>query len=314
MRLDPRQMEMFLAVYRTGSLGRASQQLNLTQPAVSKAIRRLEHSLEVPLFEREPRGMVPTLFGEALVRHAELVGSELDRAVEEIAALRGAARGRAKLGGTPSVIEGLFPAAIGALLAERPGLAVTVREALEGELLEDLLKGEIDLAVAGGMRRIRDFPVTAETLFTDRVHVVCRPGHPLRQQRRPPVLQDLLRYPWILTDRDNVMWRRLSEIFYDAGLDPPEPAVETSSARLMTATLRDSDFLTWLPEGLVRGDLTAGTLALAAPGLAMWERQVVAVHRQRGLLPRPASLFLEVLRGLCSERGAPDARPKRVPA
>lgn len=123
-------MEMFLAVYRTGSLGRASQQLNLTQPAVSKAIRRLERSLDVPLFEREPRGMVPTLFGEALVRHAELVGSELDRAVEEIAALRGAARGRAKLGATPSVIEGLFPAAIGALLADRPGLTVTVREAL----------------------------------------------------------------------------------------------------------------------------------------------------------------------------------------
>lgn len=172
---------------------------------------------------------------------------------------------------------------------------------LEGALLEDLLKGEIDLAVAGGMRRIRDYPVAAETLFTDRVHVICRPDHPLRRQRRPPVLQDLLRYPWILTDRDNVMWRRLSEVFYDAGLDPPEAAVETSSARLMTATLHDSDFLTWLPEGLVRGELSDGSLALAAPGLVMWERQVVAVQRQKGLLPRPAALFLEVLRRLCGD-------------
>lgn len=296
-------MEMFLAVYRTGSLGRASQQLNLTQPAVSKAIRRLERSLDVPLFEREARGMVPTHYAEALVRHAELIGSELERAAEEIAAMRGTARGRAKVGGTPSVVEGLFPAAIAGLLARRPGLAVEVREALEGELLEALLKGELDLAVAGGMRRIRDYPVEVEPLYVDRVHVVCRAGHPLLQGQAPG-LQELRRFPWVLTDRDNVMWRRLSEIFYDAGLDPPETNVETSSARLMSSAVRDSDMLTWLPASLVQAELAAGSLAILAPGLACWERQVVAVHRQQGLLPRPAAAFLEVLRSLCRDRAA----------
>ncbi|MFC3228428.1 LysR family transcriptional regulator [Marinibaculum pumilum] len=304
MRIDPRQMEMFLAVYRSGSLGRASQQLNLTQPAVSKAIRRLERSLQVTLFEREPRGMVPTLYAEALVRHAELVSSELQRAVEEIAAMRGTARGRAKIGGTPSVIEGLFPAAISRLLGRRPALTVEVREALEGPLLEALLKGEIDLAVAGGMRRIRDYPVRVEALYVDRVQVVCRPDHPLRRAGGPPGLEDLQLYPWVLTERDNVMWRRLSEMFYDAGLDPPETAVETSSARLMTSVVRDSDFLTWLPEALVTEELRDGSLAVLAPERLSWERQVVAVQREKGSLPRPAAAFLETLRALCRSRAA----------
>ncbi|MEQ8348733.1 MAG: LysR family transcriptional regulator [Sneathiellaceae bacterium] len=297
-------MEMFLAVYRTGSLGRASQQLNLTQPAVSKAIRRLERSLQVALFEREPRGMVPTLYAEALMRHAELVSSELQRAVEEIDAMRGSARGRAKVGGTPSVIEVLFPAAIARLLGRRPALAIEVREALEGELLDDLLKGAIDLAVAGGMRRIRDYPVEVEALFVDRVQVICRPDHPLRRSPAPPGLEDLLPFPWVLTERDNVMWRRWSEMFYDAGLDPPEAAVETSSARLMTSVVRDSDFLTWLPEGLVADELRAGTLAILAPERLCWERQVVAVQRARGSLPPPAMAFLETLRALCRDRAA----------
>lgn len=296
-------MAMFLAVYRTGSLGRASQQLNLTQPAVSKAIRRLERSLEVPLFEREARGMVPTHYAEALVRHAELIGSELERAAEEIAAMRGAARGRAKIGGTPSVVERLFPAAIAGLLAHRPGLVLELREALENELLDALLKGELDLVVAGGMRRIRDYPVAVEPLYADRVHVICRGGHPLLAEPAPG-LSDLRRFPWVLTERGNVMWRRLSEIFHDAGLDPPETSVESSSARLMASAVRGSDMLTWLPASLVEAELAAGSLAILAPERAVWERQVVAVHRQQGLLPRPAAAFLEELRGLCRARFA----------
>ena len=83
MATDYRHLDVFLAVVQEGSLGRAAQALNRSQPAVSKAIKRLEESLEVPLFERDARGMIPTVYGEALLAHAELIASEAERARDD---------------------------------------------------------------------------------------------------------------------------------------------------------------------------------------------------------------------------------------
>lgn len=288
-------MEVFLAVSREGSLGRASRALNLTQPAVSKSIRRLEDQLEVALFDRSPRGMVPTEYGQALMQHAELISSETTRALEEIQALRGISKGRILVGATPSIISGILPVAVGRLLIERPGLAVQVVEAIEDGLLQALMRGEIDLAVIGSMRRIREYPVVAQPLYTDQVSVVCRPDHPLLG-RKALGLADLLEFPWVLPARDNVMWRRLSEFFYDRELDPPEPVVETTSASFMKAMVAGTDYLTYLPRLLIREDEAGGRLAVLSESLANWERQVIVVRRKEGSLPLAAGALIEELR------------------
>ncbi len=300
MALDYRHLDVFLAVVQQGSLGRAAQVLNRSQPAVSKAIKRLEDALEVPLFERDPRGMIPTVYGETLLAHAELIASEAARAREEIEALRGVAKGTVKVGAAPSIISGVLNRAVQQLLVERPGLRVQVLEHLEGGLLQALLRGEIDFAVAGAMRRIKDYPVTTETLYADRVVVVCRPGHPLTRKRSIG-LRDLLDFPWALTDRDNVMWRRLSEFFYDEGLDPPEAVIETTSANFMRALAADSDFLTYLPRALIRVDEQDGRLRPLSVDLAAWHRQVVLMRREKGSLSLAARSLLRELRQVCSD-------------
>jgi LysR family nitrogen assimilation transcriptional regulator len=63
---DPRQLRYFLAVVEKGSLSGAAQELNLSEPALSKSIRLLEQSLKVQLLERHARGMVPTVSGARL--------------------------------------------------------------------------------------------------------------------------------------------------------------------------------------------------------------------------------------------------------
>lgn len=315
-------MEIFLAICRAGSLGRASRELNITQPAVSKAVRRLEDHLQVRLFERDPRGMIPTVYGEALRRHAELITSEMRNAIDEIDAMRGAARGRVKVGGTPSVIEGPLARAVIRLLEKSPDLHVEVFEALEVELLDALLKGVVDIAILGRMRRVREYPVIEETLYVDRVSVICRAGHPLT--RKPDVaLGDLTRYPWILTNRENVMWRRLAEVFDNAGMDPPEARIESASAHFMVSTAVASDFLTWLPETLVRQHIREGELTVLAPEQVAWQREVVALRRRKGMLARAAAALLAELRAMFRDDGqAPAAiagpvaeagmRPRRI--
>ncbi|MDJ0948563.1 MAG: LysR family transcriptional regulator [Alphaproteobacteria bacterium] len=305
MSLDQRQMQIFLAVVREGSLGRASRALNLTQPAVSKAIRRLEDDLEVKLFERSPQGMMPTEYGEALRLHAELISTEMTRAREEIQALRGVSKGRILVGVTPSVAAGVLPRAVGRLLQARPGLTIRVTEGIEGELLQALMRGETDLAIIGAMRRIYEYPVAIEALYRDRVSVVCRTGHPLRRRKRIRPA-DLLDFPWVLPGRDNVMWRRLSEFFYDHDLEPPEPVVLTGSASFMRAVVAGTDSLSYLPRVLIQEDEAAGRLTSLSDHLAVWTRQVIVVWRKEGSLPLAAVALIEELKRLARE---PDFLP-----
>lgn len=293
--IDSRLMRVFLAVYHARSVGQASKELNLTQPAVSKAIRRLEGQLETPLFERDARGMSPTPFAEALLGHAEMITAEIATAEAEIAALRGVAKGRIKVGATPSLVVSIVPAVLTRLLAAK-GLIAEVREGIEDDLMQALARREIDLALLGNMRRLRDQPFIVEELLNDEVSVVCRPGHPL-QGAGPTALARLLDYPWALPERDNVMWRRLSEVFYAAGLDPPEATVKTSSATLMKALAAEGDFLTFLPRQLIAGEADRGMLTvLTTVPEAAWRRQVVAVRLQRATLPLPARAFIQTLR------------------
>ena len=305
MSLESRPLRIFLAVRRAGSVGRAAEALALSQPAVSKAVRRLEAELQVALFEREARGMVATPFGEALAGHAETVLGELESAADEIAAMKGVATGRVKVGATPSLVAGLLPRALDRLLARRPGLAIEVTEGIEDGLLDRLLKREIDLALLGEMRRVQAFPVIAEELMTDRVATVCRPGHPLTAAR-PVSLARLRDFPWVLTERSNVMWRRLAEIFQAAGLDPPEPVVRTGSATLMKALSAEGDFLSFLPRPLIHLEEAAGRLTVLPPPAPVWRRRVVALRRDRGALPLPARALIQTLRDLIA---GPTTRP-----
>lgn len=294
MTIDLRQLRVFRAVHRLGSIGQAARQLNLTQPAVSKIVARIEDELGVALFERSPRGMVPTPYADALAVHAELISSEMDEAVETIRALRGLSKGRVKVGATPSVIVGALPVAVEAMLVRHPGLVIEVREGTEDDLLPPLLRGEVDLVICGSMRRLLTLPVVVEPLFHDPVCVVCRPDHPLRR-KRGRTMRDLLDYPWVLPEQANVMWRRLSDFFTAAGLRPPEPAIETNSATFMKRIAARGDHLTYLSRVLTREDEAAGRLAALDPDLATWDREVVIVRREKGTVAPPARALIAAL-------------------
>ena len=107
MTLDVRSAAVLLECARRGSLGRAAAALNMTQPAVTRMLKRLEAGYGVPLFERTTRGVVPTVFGEALLPYAKLVVSEVANADDVIRQMRGASRGVVRVGGVASVVGGL---------------------------------------------------------------------------------------------------------------------------------------------------------------------------------------------------------------
>ena len=97
-RLKTRQLLLLQALAEEGNIHRAATVLSMTQPAASKLLKDLEDVLGVQLFDRLPRGMRPTWYGEAMIRHARMALASLDQAYDEVEALKAGRFGQVSVG------------------------------------------------------------------------------------------------------------------------------------------------------------------------------------------------------------------------
>lgn len=298
--MDSRRLHYFLAVYEHGSLGRAAAALNLTQPALSKSISQLETELKVKLFDRTPKGLVPTIYGETLSLHARAVQSELRHAEQEIALMTGAAKGEVRIGVTPSIAISLMPRIASVLHEQRPGIQLTVIEALMQHHAPALRRGELDL-VLGGWARGMDSDLATEVVCSDTVGVCARAGHPLAGRRAR--LAALLNYPWVMPPHTEFWLDHLDRSFVSAGLHPPSSAVMSNSASFITSMVRGGDFLSYLPRLLVEGHNEAGEIVvLDTPELAV-SIDVNVTFLARSALSATVSAAVDTIRDVCADGG-----------
>lgn len=295
MTFDVRSAAILLQCARSGSLGRAAQALNMAQPAVTRALNRLEAQLGVPLFERTTRGVVPTAYGAGLLPHAELLVSESANAEDLVRQMRGARRGLVRVGGVGSVTGGLLVAALTEARRRSPGLQVLLTEDLEDKLLERLKSGEIDLAVSP--EPYADDAIELATLeaFHDEVTVCARPGHPALDG--PGVtLAAAAGFDWALPPAETPVSREWLRRFHSRGLDPRAPALISRSVQVIKAAAMADDLMCWMPEPLVRDELAEGKLCRVAIEGLDWSRAFRVYRRRKGIPTPGAALFLEALK------------------
>jgi len=297
MSLDPRQLRAFLAVVEAGSLGRAAEALHLSEPAVSRIIKRLEAQLHVQLFERRTTGMELTSFGQALVPHANLLSTEADEAVDEINALRGLDRGMLRIGAVASAAIMILPAVLDLLLVRWPGLRVQITEAVEDKLLAALASNSIDVAISGAMSDSGDIVRIGEHGFQDRYSVIASARHPLAE-RADLTIDDLLGQEWVMPPEDAAPRRLFNGVLDQLGVTPPVIRVETRSPAAIKAMVAGTRFLGWLPEPLFAAERAAGRISpLSIKELNVPRRFYVYRRRQNFVAP-PVSRFLDELRNL----------------
>src|SRR5262245_31057039 len=111
-RLKLRDLDILMAVIDTGSMGKAADRLNVSQPAVSKAIVELEDALGVQLMDRSRRGVVPTAFGLALGKRSVAIFNDLRQGVQDIDFLADPTRGEVRIGTTEPIAAALVSPAI----------------------------------------------------------------------------------------------------------------------------------------------------------------------------------------------------------
>lgn len=298
MTFDPQHLRAFLAIVSTGSLGRAAAQLHITQPALSRTVRRLEAEVGAPVFERHSRGMQLTTIGSALLPHAQLLERSAAHAAEEIAALRGLAKGTIRVGAVGSIASLVLPLAIGNVLKKWPNLQVYVIEGVWDRLAEALVTHEIDLALGVAADSTDDVMAIADCRWSDCSHVVAATDHPLRHARRPLRLADTLDAPWAMLPKGTGPYEHMRQVFGAHGLGVPNVVVETRSITVLKSLVARAGFLSWMADSIYDAERRADLVdALDIPD-AMGGRTLTAFRRRHGLMPGPAAQLLDELRAL----------------
>jgi DNA-binding transcriptional LysR family regulator len=303
--MDLRAIEYFAAVAERGTMRGAAVRLGISQPALTKAIRRLEDEVGVVLFDRHARGVTLTAYGRALLRHARNFQASVKEAREEIAALRAGIAGRIRLGAGPSWERIVLPQAIAEFTAGRPGVQIHVVGGADDALKAQLRAGELDFVLAATPDAPQLEPdLDWRPLMADDYRVIAAARHPLHA-RRHTALPDLLSYPWILPSAATQMAERLRIIFRSHGLPPPEPVIETDIVSLKLELMRDSAYLSFHaaahlrevdPEQFRPLDVAGGT----------W-RRAAGIITQRRNEPNPAArVLIDMIESICEVARAGD--------
>ena len=145
--MDLTQLTYFLRVAELGSFTRASHDLAIAQPALSRQLRLLEVELGQHLLIRNGRGATPTEAGKLLMEHARGILHQVDRAREAMGSLRGTAAGKVGLGLPTTLALRWAVPLTRAFRQELPGATLSIKEGLSDALLESLVNGRLDIAL-----------------------------------------------------------------------------------------------------------------------------------------------------------------------
>lgn len=290
-----RQFEILRTVAETGSILGAARLLNMTQPAVTKALHALESHLGCQLFTRTARGVIPTSEGEVLVQRARIVLSELRLAENELKALTEGHAGQVLVGTLLAAAPVLLPKAVGKLKAAQPGIHIRVTEATNDRLFPALIHGELDIVVG---RQSPSDPVeglTREILYHEAVRLVVRHDHPLLQHDNL-TLRQCREYPWIFPLPETSLRRQLEKTFSDNETPLPDNIVETVSILMSRTLLTEGDFIAAIPEQAVADDVSHKLLAFLPIAMPATLGPVGITMRSDRPLSRAAAALTDCLR------------------
>lgn len=294
-RLKLKQLRLLVAVGRYGSIQHAARELRVSQPAATKMVQDLEADFDVKLFDRTNRGVIPTEFGHALIRHGKLILAQVSNAAQELDDLSEGSSGRVVIGTLLAAASNLLPDAIDSLLAERPRVAVKVIEGTNDALMPALFSGEIDLVVGRLSSYRHRAKLVQEKLFDERILVVAGNQHPLAGSKSLTFSQ-LTPFGWILPPGETTLRRQVDQFFMSQGQYVPSTVLESVSYLTNRSLLTTRNLVGLMPEHVATHDIERGTLVELRWPVPFGKGPVGVSHRGGEFLSPAASAFIEALR------------------
>jgi DNA-binding transcriptional LysR family regulator len=278
---------------RTRNMHTTAEQMNVTQPAVSKLLRDVEVLLGFPLFERQTRNLVLTELGEFVARYARITLEDTESFVDQVNKLRQGGHGHLRVGTIFAATSVMLPEAIAWTKARRPLLSIEVLEQTSNHLLELLEQKKLDVIIARFTDRDCQ-PFEFASLGPEPFCLVANSAHPLCRLEQVPI-DALGAWPWVMYPLNTPIRQRMERAFKMCGMAPPTNTVETISMQTFLQLLQAGPMLAMLPESMVQSQLLNGQLQILDTPFKVESQDYGVITRKDDSLSEPARAFVETL-------------------
>ena len=292
--IDSRQMRSFLVLAREGSFSAAGRSLNLTQSAISHAIKSLEQDLGCQLFLRQGREVHLTPHGRELRRHAERIEEEMRLARSLLGSLDQSPKGRIRIGCTAAASQFILPTVFREFKDSFPLYDIQVTPGETPQIVEHLLAGRIDLSVS--LRPEDVSRMDCHSIFDDRLQFLVSPLHPWAKAK--PKLGDAVDQTFIVSSSESLSFAMLNDFFLKQGVRL-HSFIELGSTEAMKELAKLGLGVAVVAPWTAKAELESGQLVdVPIPKAKLVRRWVAAT-----LKGRPRTLAERTFLGLCEELG-----------
>ncbi|WP_455925934.1 LysR substrate-binding domain-containing protein [Pseudomonas putida] len=299
--LKARHLRLLVAIDTYRNLTQVAEVTHVTVPAVSKSLTELERGLGLALFTRTAQGLMPTPYGDCLIRHARSMLTVLHDARDQLKALSSGAEGKIRIGMLPASASVLLPQALELLKQRSPTTNVTVIEGTTESLLPELWQGRLDLVVGrlpppGTLGSFEE-----QELLEEPVVLMTGLHHPLARKKTVQ-WSDLCPYAWILPPPGSLLRDPLERVLEANDVPLSSNYIETLSIHVVRAHLRVSDSIAIMAVSIASDPvqplhvLPLNLPRLVRPVGALW-------NRNRGLTPS-AELMVQCLQEAARHQSA----------
>src|SRR4029450_10420107 len=246
-RMKLQHIHILMTVAQAGSMKKAAAILNTSQPAISRSIAELEHTVGVRLLDRNTQGIEPTEYGRAMLKHGSAALDELTQGVKSIELLADPGAGEVRIGSSPYIAEIFVSAVIKRLSPRYPRIVFHLVTAEGTDTLQrELSERSIDLLIARRVGLFTDEKFGFEFLYDSSFVVVAGARNPWVRRRRI-ALAELVNEPWVLPPPEGMLGPAYLEAFRASGLDYPRTAVFAAPPGVRLSLLASGRFLTIVP-------------------------------------------------------------------
>lgn len=245
-----RHLQVLVRLAEIGSVKRTAESIGMTQPAVTQLLADLESLLEVSLFYRHARGVMPTPACQDLLPMARQSLAGLSATAEAVVERATSGQGLVRIWGSTAAINGLLVRAVPQFNRRQPDIQLHVREAEVHPLFRAIAQQEVDIGLC---RQVAVLPEgwSFTPLLADAFVVACAPHHPLARKRRVR-WRDLEDATWLITPVDSAARHKLDELGARFGKPMRQSQVITRISSMTWAMLQEQPLLTLVPASVFR--------------------------------------------------------------
>ena len=294
-RMRLQDLHVLMTVVQAGSMGKAAQILNTTQPNISRSIGELEQALGVRLLDRHRQGIEPTEYGRALLDCGAAVFDDLRQGVQNIAFLADPTAGELRIGTTTFLAASFVSALVDRLSRRHPRIVFHLVTGYTETLHQELADRNVDLLIVRGSGPTADPRYDFEFLFDDS-YVVAAGAQNQWVRRRRIEIAELVNELWVLPPPDSVIGSIVMDAFRASGLDYPRVSVVTDCPHMRISLLVTGRFVTIFPASAFRFLTKRSELKILPVELPTARRPNGIVTLKNRALSPVAKLFIDCAR------------------